>query len=538
MIVRLRVCLRNLPVRVATFASVIGVAVLQAWPAVATATAPPPAVRIFFDGRELFARPMLHVHAFGRTRRMLVDTGAFAHVMGPTAAGVSPGVLSQGEIISSDETGRPVVGIRMSAADLVLKGWPPLAGEVWVSSWVERNYRGKGRDLTDPHFDGVFAPITMAGSDRVVILDFAEGTMSTGTWKDADDRLAAAELALTPSRVSLDGGSMLIVPVVVDGRPVRVALDTGATSSVLFVPRGDDVPSNVTRTRTPERMMAVQAGEVQTRLRFSLIERLEPLALYQSSESAGGSRFDGLLGMDVLRSCILAFDRESLSARCLARASLARAPPAPANRTTRPMALAEPAPRASKRGSAVVQVGTDGVAVTPLADGGYGWIGHRVAAKIHRDGRLSFFEAPVGGRIAHLPLEREEERRWFDEQVSGLLVTLARAKEREVILEALAELPRRLSAILDDPRLSSAQRRQILFLLWDEMAEADDVERGWAGTRARQLIDAFVQRRLPRGSSEAYSDGEIAALNRLRGGATPFDPYAPPAGDRHRDRDP
>ncbi|HEY7375887.1 MAG TPA: hypothetical protein VIF57_27255, partial [Polyangia bacterium] len=120
-------------------------------------------------------------------------------------------------------------------------------------------------------------------------------------------------------------------------------------------------------------------------------------------------------------------------------------------------------------------------------------------------------------------------------QVGDLLVALARTHEREVIEDALAALPRHLSAILDDRRLSPAQRRRILFLLWDEMAEPADTERGWAGARARRLIETFVQERLPRGGPEAYSDAELAGFNESRRGAVRFEPYAAPSGDRQRD---
>ena len=108
-----------------------------------------------------------------------------------------------------------------------------------------------------------------------------------------------------------------------------------------------------------------------------------------------------------------------------------------------------------------------------------------------------------------------------------LIVALARSHEREIILEALAALPSYLSAVIADTRFSLAERRRILFLLWDEMAEPEDAERGWAGARARRIIDAVIKARLPAGSAGSYSAAEIAAFNRGRRNRIAFDPYAP-----------
>jgi hypothetical protein len=124
-------------------------------------------------------------------------------------------------------------------------------------------------------------------------------------------------------------------------------------------------------------------------------------------------------------------------------------------------------------------------------------------------------------------MDANDERRWFEEETSDLLIALARADEQQTILDALAALPGYLSAILDDARFSMAERRHLLFLLWDEMAERDDHDRGWAGARARLLIDLFIQRRLPQGAPGAYSAAELAAFNRTRPGGAQFEPYAP-----------
>jgi len=306
-----------------------------------------------------------------------------------------------------------------------------------------------------------------------------------------------------------------------------MALDTGAPASLLFVPRGRDLPEGL--TRISERQLTVRVGELTSPVRFSLMERV-------MSEGAV-SPYDGLIGMDVLRSCVLALDQQHFEVRCRSTGSSMRVAPSARDQATRAMPADLMAMRASGRPrKKMVQV-IDEIQMRQRADGGYDWTGTHVAARIRKDGRVSFSKASgEDDAVVHAEMDASEERRWFEEHVGGLLVTLARAHEREVIEEALAELPRHLSAILDDRRMSPAQRRHILFLLWDEMAEPDDAERGWAGARARRLIDAFVQRRLPPGAPGAFSAAELAGFNRTRRNGILFDPYAPP--DRRDARDP
>jgi hypothetical protein len=73
-------------------------------------------------------------------------------------------------------------------------------------------------------------------------------------------------------------------------------------------------------------------------------------------------------------------------------------------------------------------------------------------------------------------------------------------------------------------------------MLWDEMAEAEDRERGWAGTEARAIIDAFIQKRLPSDSPNGYSADELPAFNRSRRNGIRFDPYRPLDKKVERDR--
>lgn len=82
------------------------------------------------------------------------------------------------------------------------------------------------------------------------------------------------------------------------------------------------------------------------------------------------------------------------------------------------------------------------------------------------------------------------------------------------------DLPRRLDALWADTRYRRRERRRIICLLWE------DVDTSAPGaTNAATTIVGWVRKRLPRGSSDAYTDDELDACSRERAGAPAFSPY-------------
>ncbi len=68
------------------------------------------------------------------------------------------------------------------------------------------------------------------------------------------------------------------------------------------------------------------------------------------------------------------------------------------------------------------------------------------------------------------------------------------------------------------------ERRALLLSFWNDAADADDPELGWAGERARLIVEAYVRKQLPAGSAQAFTDGELERFNRGRQGRR-FAPY-------------
>jgi hypothetical protein len=72
-----------------------------------------------------------------------------------------------------------------------------------------------------------------------------------------------------------------------------------------------------------------------------------------------------------------------------------------------------------------------------------------------------------------------------------------------------------------DPRA----RKQALFELWDECAETGDPALVEAAQAARRMVIGFVRARLPAGSPDAFTPGELAGFARSQQSKAAFAPY-------------
>jgi hypothetical protein len=102
---------------------------------------------------------------------------------------------------------------------------------------------------------------------------------------------------------------------------------------------------------------------------------------------------------------------------------------------------------------------------------------------------------------------------------------MALAARAEALEAALRGFEGQLQRIWNDPTHSAAERRAILFALWDECAESGPDEIVSTARSIRAIILSFVRRELPRGSALAYGDDELSALNAVRSSRALFAPY-------------
>lgn len=114
----------------------------------------------------------------------------------------------------------------------------------------------------------------------------------------------------------------------------------------------------------------------------------------------------------------------------------------------------------------------------------------------------------------------EAERSWFLRETQDLRRELADAAHDGELRRTQHALLVRLDHIWCDSTKSAAQRRRMLFERWDDTSPDE------TGGLGREVVIDFIQRNLPAQSALAYSNDELAALNRLRQQRARFEPYA------------
>lgn len=113
------------------------------------------------------------------------------------------------------------------------------------------------------------------------------------------------------------------------------------------------------------------------------------------------------------------------------------------------------------------------------------------------------------------PNAREKAR--FLSATFEFRMRLAIEERKQQMREALDSFPRRLEELWADTRYTPRERRRILYELWVEMDNTPD------GARAGKMIEVFIQRRLPCGAADSYTQGELDAF-RSRQPERPFSP--------------
>jgi hypothetical protein len=194
-----------------------------------------------------------------------------------------------------------------------------------------------------------------------------------------------------------------------------------------------------------------------------------------------------------------------------------------------------------------------GPGVVPDGDGGYRQDRQTFVSRVDRDGTVHFHDRgnvgvdnvglvgdePGGmpGVAGHFDLTdalmrmhgedpyRYEKQRFMD-ATRDERVRMARADRGERLREAAYKMPAYLEKVWAYAAWTEAQRRRVLFALWEEVAEDGDAELIDAGVAVRAAIVGFIQRRLPEGGPDAYSPDELEALNRRRRCHDRFEPYA------------
>ena len=456
-----------------------------------------PSARIWFDARAPYSRPMVRATIDERAQTLLLDTGSSRHVFSLTRARQAGKKLTE-EPPLLDFEGRERVSYD-APVQATLDSLGPLPIEhVSVSAWADiLDSRAPG----GPHADGVLAPSLLAADDALV-LDLVGGSITKTSWVDAVTRLLAAD-TLSASEAPFTGDGHYVVEAQVGGEELRLAVDTGAPHSLLYARRSDAVPDGAVRKW--QRQTRIRVGELVRDVEVQVLEPIAPMP------------YDGLLGMDVLKDCLLALDRSHLVLRCRGDARAASS------------SASSQSPLEPPRGSptSLCVGGEDGACLKDRGNGRYRYDGDHVRIDFRADGT---FEIKEYARSRLSMRSTHDEILHVLEETALLRYNFTHARD---LAHSFEWLPHHLASVWSNRRWVPAERREILFLIWDEAAEPDDPELGSAGARARRIIEGFVRKELPPGSALAFSDAELLQLNARRVRGPRFAPYEV---DPHADR--
>jgi len=178
--------------------------------------------------------------------------------------------------------------------------------------------------------------------------------------------------------------------------------------------------------------------------------------------------------------------------------------------------------------------------------------GSGVTASVAEDGRISLHDpksvdlnrspfqavgSGVGvGVSGHLDLNDQlmklvgqdpyaSAKRKIAEETREQRICMARRYQGEQQKQELFALSTKVRRIASRADLSLAQRRELVFAIWDECTEESGSATDF-GAMARATILSIAREAFPEGTSEAYQPAELLALNGRRSSAERFAPYA------------
>lgn len=275
------------------------------------------------------SQPFVDLEIGGVTTHALIDTGASDHV-------VAQAVL--------DKAALPTVALRAQGVDhgagsMTLRGLGHTAvsipgfGPLEASLSTARDGLAFAVASVHPRFQelglGAFvSPQRLVTAGHAIVVDLVHGELLEVPLSQVRPALEAigphSLFTTTPTSCTHGTGSRpgttWMIDALVEGSPARLLVDTGAAFGDLFrdsaigralVTRQASTTTMITARQSLETAriddLTVRVGDVQrSKLRWNVVE----------SQGKPVCPYDGVLGIDVLRHCALAFDGRSVSGRC------------------------------------------------------------------------------------------------------------------------------------------------------------------------------------------------------------------------------
>ena len=268
-----------------------------------------------------FPLPLVNGTIAGQPVLMLVDTGANSHVIaGWLARKLNLNMKKLGDV-GTDHVGKTITTFRIEKPELAIDEWGPLAAAPVLATDVP--------DVIEKLGIGAFiSPQRLVEDGDSVVLDLAKGELRPAWWDEAHYELSATGVPLMNTEAhaceETEGpikGLAFVVSATVETQKVELLLDTGAQHSDVFTtsPAGQKLAAQSVVNKEP---MYTASGKISARKLRSARVASGSFAVTTDVDLIGGSSDascprDGVLAMDVLRSCTLLLGRSRVYGRCI-----------------------------------------------------------------------------------------------------------------------------------------------------------------------------------------------------------------------------
>jgi hypothetical protein len=278
------------------------------------------AFRYELRGRR-FPIPLVHGTIAGTATWMLVDTGANSHVVaGWLARRVGLPLKKLGDL-GSDHAGRTISTFRVDHPQMAIDEWGAIPDGPMLATEVPPLIEELG-------IGGFISPQRLVeGDGGAVVLDFLAGEMHGSRYEEAIRRLAHHGTSIAPSggRVCEDDASPIqglafVIPASVEGRSVDLLVDTGAQRSDLLVTSGAGKALSPRSVPNKEQLYAASGRMTSRTVRGATIS-VGDFAVRTDVDLIPGAADpycprDGVVSMDVLKSCVLVLGKTAMGGRC------------------------------------------------------------------------------------------------------------------------------------------------------------------------------------------------------------------------------
>jgi hypothetical protein len=254
---------------------------------------------------------------------MLVDTGANSHVIaGWLARKIGMPMKKLGDI-GTDHVGKSIATYRLDDVDLAVDDWGKLRTTTVLATEVPEVIEKLG-------IGAFISPQRLDEEGDAVVLDLAKGELRSAWW-DVEQKAMSENgtplFDVDSARMCDDSdgpirGLAYVVGSTIESQKVSLLVDTGAQHSDLFASSGPG-QRLLDKSMVNKEAMYTASGKVRARtLKSAHITTgnfavTSDVGLIQGAPDASCPR-DGVLAMDVLRSCTLLLGRSKLYGRCLA----------------------------------------------------------------------------------------------------------------------------------------------------------------------------------------------------------------------------